>query len=565
MNFLKLKSIVFSLIAVVMLSVFLTSCEKDMVDPIDQDQTTQQKEEIQLNTQSLYKGEFGKDLKKAYSNNVEVFENVVPISTEQNNLLLNYSDEELTFQQSELSNFEVGQILNSRPSALATNGYNAEIISKTTINDTFIYQVKLVGLEDVIEDGGFEYLSSDEIVQMRSGDDLLGEGWNSKNINFNVNGTYNKEPFYVKANVKGNVTLGISYKRSGWLGDQDDYIKTYVGVNLLKDAANPDIHVSVGAKGSTTLYTLHMGTYGFMVGPVWLWFGNRLKLNAAADSNMSANVSAGLDLHGTAWLQIEKSGNQPEKFTNGSNIQVDWITPSIDNLVNATLTFKWPQLVFESDLYNLGGFMFFGQFDHYVKYKINPAACDYRLKVYRGAGIRGGIKGKIAKFSYQIDTSKDLGSTYSTGEFPGNCNTSAGNPSTPIMNFSTTHNVKFKSTDNRYLCSENGGAFAIANRTAAGAWGKFTLEKASDNTYAIKGSNGKYADVDRGNQSRIKFSNSNPNCSDCRFKIVDAGSGYVAIKNTATGKYLSSEGTYDIPVRADRSSIAHWEKWKMIE
>jgi len=127
------------------------------------------------------------------------------------------------------------------------------------------------------------------------------------------------------------------------------------------------------------------------------------------------------------------------------------------------------------------------------------------------------------------------------------------------------YNVKFQSTDNLYLCSENGRAYAIANRSAIGAWEIFTLEKASDGTYAIKGNNGYYADVDRGNESRIKFNNSNPNCSDCRFNIIDVGGGYVAIKSVATGRYVASEGTYNIPVRADRASVAHWEKWRMIQ
>lgn len=133
----------------------------------------------------------------------------------------------------------------------------------------------------------------------------------------------------------------------------------------------------------------------------------------------------------------------------------------------------------------------------------------------------------------------------------------------------TKYNVKFKSTDNRYLCSENGNAFAIANRTAIGDWEKFTLELASDGTFAIKGNNGKYADVDRGSQRRIKFNQTDKWNPDCRFKLENAGNGYYAIKSMAidsgTGKYVASEGTYNVPVRADRSAIGHWEKWRLIE
>ena len=479
--------------------------------------------------------------------------------------MLSYSAEKITFQQNGISNFEVGQILNSRPSALAPSGYNVQIISKTEKDATFIYQVKTVGLKEVLKSGDFEYLTKEEIVEMRT--DPTGEGWKSTNFDFNINGNYNRDPFIVSANAKGLATFAISYKRSGWFGDQDDYLKTYVGVNLYKDTSRPDIQVQVGSRGEVDIFELGLPDYGFLVGAVWLRFENSVTLQAAVESYLSTTVTAGLDLHGTAWVQIEKYANQQARFTNGNDIKVDWQSPSIDELLSGTLSFNFPSLFFESDLYGAGLFKFFGQFDHAVEYRINPSACDYKLKVYRGILVSAGVRGELGKFDYQIDISKDFGLSYSKGVFPGNCNNNSGggNPSTNVMNFTTTNNVKFKSTDNRYLCSENGGAYAIANRTAAAAYEKFTLEKASDGTYAIKGNNGKYADVDRSNQSRIKFNNSNPNCSDCRFKIVDAGNGFVAIKNTATGKYLSSEGTYNIPVRADRSSIAHWEKWKLIK
>jgi len=130
-----------------------------------------------------------------------------------------------------------------------------------------------------------------------------------------------------------------------------------------------------------------------------------------------------------------------------------------------------------------------------------------------------------------------------------------------------THNVydvRFKSSDGQFL-EANSGGYAYCRDWHVQPDGIFTIKLESNGTFAIKGNNGKYADVHVGGDSRIWFVNDNPYCTDCRFIFEDTGDGYRAIKNLATGKYLASEGLYDdVPVRANRNEIQHWEKWEVI-
>jgi len=130
-----------------------------------------------------------------------------------------------------------------------------------------------------------------------------------------------------------------------------------------------------------------------------------------------------------------------------------------------------------------------------------------------------------------------------------------------------THNVydvRFKSSDGQFL-EANSGGYAYCRDWRVQSDGIFTIKLESNGTFAIKGNNGKYADVHVGGDSRIWFVNDDPYCTDCRFKFEETGDGYRAIKSLATGKYLASEGLYDdVPVRANRNEIQHWEKWEVI-
>ncbi len=158
-----------------------------------------------------------------------------------------------------------------------------------------------------------------------------------------------------------------------------------------------------------------------------------------------------------------------------------------------------------------------------------------------------------------LNTNSGQGVYYPTGYFRFSvAQTGSATGAGPDQQF---HNVTFKSTDNRYMVNEsNGNNYVYANRYSAGPWEKFSIFMKNDGTFAIRGSNGKYADVDWGAGKKIKFSSTNMYCSDCRFKFVNYGS-YKAIQSVATGQFVSSEGTYNTPCLANRAQIAHWEKW----
>lgn len=125
--------------------------------------------------------------------------------------------------------------------------------------------------------------------------------------------------------------------------------------------------------------------------------------------------------------------------------------------------------------------------------------------------------------------------------------------------------VFIMASNSKYLCSENGNVNAIANRDKLQVWEKFKLKKnTSDNSYNILGSNGKYADVNRGAGYYLQFSNGDKNCGDCKF-FIDK------IKNTKDiysirfgNRYLSSKGGSE-PVKFDAFSVGNNEKWRIFK
>lgn len=122
--------------------------------------------------------------------------------------------------------------------------------------------------------------------------------------------------------------------------------------------------------------------------------------------------------------------------------------------------------------------------------------------------------------------------------------------------------VFIKSNNNKYLCTENGNTWAIANRTALGAWEKFKLKKNSDGSYSIFGSNNQYADIDRGAGNYVKFNSTDRYCTDCKFWVNKISGDIYSIQSVATGKFLSSNGG-NSAVRCDKSSVGANEKWQI--
>jgi len=122
--------------------------------------------------------------------------------------------------------------------------------------------------------------------------------------------------------------------------------------------------------------------------------------------------------------------------------------------------------------------------------------------------------------------------------------------------------VFIKSNNNKYLSSENGGTWAIANRTSLGAWEKFKLKKNSDGSYSIFGSNSRYADINRGAGHYVKFNSTNRYCSDCKFWVNNISGDTYSIQSVATGKFLSSNGGSSA-VRCNKSSVGSNERWQI--
>lgn len=122
--------------------------------------------------------------------------------------------------------------------------------------------------------------------------------------------------------------------------------------------------------------------------------------------------------------------------------------------------------------------------------------------------------------------------------------------------------VFIKSNNSKYLCTENGNTWAIANRTALGAWEKFKLKKNSDGSYAILGSNNRYADIDRGAGNYVKFNSTDRYCTDCKFWVNKISGDIYSIQSVATGKFLSSNGG-NSAVRCDKPSVGANEKWQI--
>jgi len=97
-----------------------------------------------------------------------------------------------------------------------------------------------------------------------------------------------------------------------------------------------------------------------------------------------------------------------------------------------------------------------------------------------------------------------------------------------------------RSNWNLYLCSENGNHNARANRPSALQWEAFTFIRNSDNTFSIKGSNGKYADLNTYDRT-IKFSATSNYASDTRWYAETLDNAYYNFKTkSTTNQYLGT-------------------------
>ncbi|ADE53100.1 glycoside hydrolase family 16 [Coraliomargarita akajimensis DSM 45221] len=117
--------------------------------------------------------------------------------------------------------------------------------------------------------------------------------------------------------------------------------------------------------------------------------------------------------------------------------------------------------------------------------------------------------------------------------------------------------VSLKGTNGKFVSSEDGKKTMNCNRSAVGAWEKFTVVDAGNGQVALKGSNNQYVSSENG----VSFMNCNRASLGAweKFTAVDAGNGQIALKGT-NNKYVSSEnGTKSM--NCNRASLGAWEKF----
>lgn len=141
-----------------------------------------------------------------------------------------------------------------------------------------------------------------------------------------------------------------------------------------------------------------------------------------------------------------------------------------------------------------------------------------------------------------------------------------------IFNLNGSRNLVLQSSDNswagnaglnfKYLHSENGNNWATVYSPQIQDQNKFAIEYLGGDSYAIKGSNGGYADIARSDGGLIKFTHWNREDSDCRFIIYYHGIKHnkhaFSIKSEATGKYLKSNHLGQVSFSADTASGNDW-------
>jgi len=135
-------------------------------------------------------------------------------------------------------------------------------------------------------------------------------------------------------------------------------------------------------------------------------------------------------------------------------------------------------------------------------------------------------------------------------------NTIETNASTNLPIGST---IALRSSNNKYISSENGKKPIISNRREIGEWEKFIVVNAGNGRIALKANNGKYVSSEDGKAPMT--ANRNQIGSWEKFKVISAGNGRIALKAN-NDKYVSSEDGKS-PMKANRSRRGSWEKFKV--
>ncbi len=128
--------------------------------------------------------------------------------------------------------------------------------------------------------------------------------------------------------------------------------------------------------------------------------------------------------------------------------------------------------------------------------------------------------------------------------------------------------ISLKANNNKYVSSEDGTKDMIANRTAIGAWEKFTVVKVGskngNDLIALKASNNKYVSSENGTKD-MRANRSSVGAWE-KFEVIELGtaSGNELIALRANNnKYVCSEnGTKDMI--ANRTALGAYEKFQVV-
>ena len=121
--------------------------------------------------------------------------------------------------------------------------------------------------------------------------------------------------------------------------------------------------------------------------------------------------------------------------------------------------------------------------------------------------------------------------------------------------------IALKGNNGKYVSSENGLQPMNCNRTAQGAWEKYTLVDVGNGQFALQGNNGKYVSSENG--TKPITCNRTQIGSWEKFTFENLGNGNYAIKGN-NGKYISSENGSK-PMTCNRTSALSWERFTVEE
>ncbi|WP_010522349.1 glycoside hydrolase family 16 [Aquimarina agarivorans] len=119
--------------------------------------------------------------------------------------------------------------------------------------------------------------------------------------------------------------------------------------------------------------------------------------------------------------------------------------------------------------------------------------------------------------------------------------------------------IAIKSSNSRFISSENGQKPITSNRNKIGYWEKFKLINAGHGFFALKGSNGRFISSENGK----KFMTCNRKSIGWweKFRIVRLKNGQFALKGT-NGRFVSSENG-NKPLKCNRKNVGPWEKFSI--